>query len=105
MRRLRLGAGGEIDELAARGFPARIGARPRGLLAGVAEGARDEIGGELVGRRLVAGGGELEELVVLVAAAERGETQGGLAAREGEHAVEVAVVFAVVEADRIAQVE
>src|SRR5690348_473804 len=63
-------AGGELEELSAGGFPAGFVARPGGLPAGVAEGARDEIGGELFGRGLVAGGGEIEEEVVLVAAAE-----------------------------------
>src|SRR5689334_14253512 len=88
-------AAGELDQPAPSGFPRGLVGRPRWTRAGVTEGARDEPGGDLVGGGAVAGGCELEESVVLVAAAEGREPQGGLAAGKGEHAVEVAVVLAV----------
>src|SRR6185503_19298685 len=105
LSRLVVATACQLDEPPARGFPGSLVARPRRGGASIAEGARDEFGGDLLGSLLVAGGGELEELVILVAATQGGHPQRGLAAWEREDAVEVAVVLAVVEADRVAQVE
>src|SRR5207244_2938984 len=67
--RRRCATARELDQLSACRFPRCFVARPRGPSVGVAEGAWYELGGELFGRRSVAGGGEIEERVILVAAA------------------------------------
>jgi hypothetical protein len=86
----------ELDQAPPRGLPGGLVGGPRRGGAGVAERARHELGGELVGRPPIARRGEIQQRVVLVAAAQRREPQRGLAARQGERAVEVAVVIAVV---------
>src|SRR3990167_2764006 len=81
-----------------------VAPRTRASLRCIAKGAGDHLPGEPLGSLAIARRGELEQSLVLEATPDRRETQRPRAAvggRQREHAVEVAVILAVVEADWI----